>query len=77
MLNMLSANGPVTFLKRVEQAARKGMREGEVEGGKRRWGRWGGGGGLGDPSRARDELGVVGDGGMGLGEQWERLITVV
>ncbi len=75
MLNMLTATGPVQFLRRVEAAARKGMEEEEEEEGRgrRRWG-W-------DPSRTRDELGMGGEGegggSGGLGEQWERLITVV
>jgi hypothetical protein len=80
MLNMLTATGPVQFLRRVEAAARKGMEEEAAAGGRRRgWG-WGAGGN--DPSRTRAELGMGGGGdgeggGGGLGEQWERLITVV
>lgn len=81
MLNMLTATGPVQFLRRVEAAARKGMKAEEEGLGKggwlRRWGAFGD-----DPSRTRDELGMgsegAGDGiGESLGEQWERLITVV
>lgn len=81
MLNMLTATGPVQFVRRVEAAARKGMEaEEELAAGARggRGRRWAFGGDD-DPTKTRDELGMGSDGaGAGsFGEQWERLITVV
>jgi len=90
MLNKLSSTSPVSFIRKIEVAARKGMDgvvKGEGEGGREGWrSPWGGWrrrgrkGEMIDPAEAREEL------GMGLEEggreerqslEWERLITVV
>ena len=90
MLNKLSSTSPVSFIRKIEVAARKGMDgvveeegEGGREGGRARWGGWrkrGRKGEVIDPAEAREELGMGLEEGAreeGRSLEWERLITVV
>ena len=80
----------MSFIRKIEVAARKGMDgvveeegEGGREGGRARWGGWrkrGRKGEVIDPAEAREELGMGLEEGAreeGRSLEWERLITVV
>ena len=85
MLNKLTTTSPISFIRKIEVAARKGMDgEGSLPpthpptSSSSRWGKWRR---KGKVEEAKDELGVVEEeeeeGWRQRSVEWERLITVV